>query len=156
MDGSSERQDKIPKYTCCLAAMQCYLSLIFTELLRDQIYTAEKENLQDTNLTEILTYISNHLNDISLNSLAEHFHYDSAYLSKLLKKYFGRTFSNLVSEMRVSRVATYLLNNDISIDAIVEQLGYYDRSYFNRVFRKRYGCSPQEYRQNKGKNEAAF
>ncbi len=131
---------------CCLAAMQCYLSLIFTELLREQIYIAEKEELKDTNFTEILAYISANLADITLNSLAAHFHYDTTYLSKLLKKYFGQTFSSLVGDMRLSRAAALLLNEDIGIDVIVEMLGYYDRSYFNRVFRKKYGGSPQSYR----------
>lgn len=127
-------------------AMQSYLSLIFTELCRYDVYRSGKADMADINFPAILSYISNHLEDVTLSSLADHFHYTPAHLSKLLKQYLGQTFSNLLGEMRIEKAASYLKNTSIGIDSIVELLGYYDRSYFNKVFKKKYGCSPNEYR----------
>lgn len=128
------------------SAMQSYLSLIFIELQRHHVYQSGKSEIMDINFPAIMSYVSTHLEDVTLNSLAEHFHYTPAYLSKILKRYLGQSFSNLLSELRLNKAASYLQNTSISIDSIVELLGYYDRSHFNRVFKKHYGCSPNEYR----------
>lgn len=128
------------------AAMQSYLSLIFTELRRYDVYHSGKPDMADINFPAILSYVSDHLEDVTLNSLAEHFHYTPAHLSALMKRYLGQSFSSLLGELRLDKAASYLKNTSISIDSIVELLGYYDRSYFNRVFKKKYGCSPNQYR----------
>lgn len=127
-------------------AIQAYLSLIFTELVRYHIYQVGKENQQEINYSAIMEYISAHLEDVTLNSLSEHFHYTPAYMSAVLRKYLGKSFSSMITELRLNKAAYLLENSDISINVIVEVLGYYDRSYFNRIFKKNYGCSPQEYR----------
>lgn len=129
------------------SAMQSYLSLIFTELRRYDVYHSGKQDAADINFPAIMSYITAHLEDVTLNSLADHFHYTPAHLSRLLKQYLGQTFSALLGDLRLEKAAAYLKNTSISIDSIVELLGYYDRSYFNRVFKKKYGCSPNEYRE---------
>ncbi len=130
------------------AAMQSYLSLIFTELRRYDAYHSGKPDIADINFPAIMSYISSHLEEVTLNSLAKHFHYTPAHLSRLLKQYLGQTFSTLLGDLRLEKAASYLKNTTISIDSIVELLGYYDRSYFNRVFKKKYGCSPHDYRKS--------
>ncbi|MCR5082040.1 MAG: AraC family transcriptional regulator [Parasporobacterium sp.] len=127
-------------------AIQSYLSLVFTELHRKHFYTSDISSDQDIDFSAILSYAFNHLNNISVNALAEHFHYNPAYLSKALKNYLGRNFSSVISEIRLKKAASYLKTTSMRIDTIVELLGYYDRSYFNRIFKKRYGVSPNEYR----------
>ncbi len=128
------------------SAMQSYLSLIFTELHRKHIYTSGSAKHLDIPFPQIMSYVSSHLGEVSINSLAERFHYTPSYLSKSLKRYLGRSFSSVLAELRLQKAASYLETTTIAIDSIVELLGYYDRSYFNKVFRKQFGCGPKEYR----------
>lgn len=139
-------EEYILQKPCYQAAMQSYLSLIFTDLLRNHIYVSQKKEKSEVDFSAILAYITANLSDITLQELAAHFHYTPAYLSKILKKYLGHTFSELLNELKLNRAADCLRNSTMRIDAITELLGYYDRSYFNRVFRKHYGCSPSEFR----------
>lgn len=139
-------EEYILQKPCFQAAMQNYLSLIFTNLLRSHIYTVDSKLGNNIDLTEILAFISANIKDVTLNSLAEHFHYTPPYLSKIIKQYLGRTLSNLINELRLNKAADYLVDTNIAISDIVTSLGYYDRSYFNRSFRKYYGISPNEYR----------
>ena len=43
---------------------------------------------------------------------------------------------------------TTVTMKELSIAAIAEELGYSDASNFRAVFKKYFGCTPQEYRQN--------
>lgn len=128
------------------AAMQSYLSLIFTELYRSHLYESDQRDY-DVNYTEIVTYINDNLDSVTLGSLSDHMHYSSDYMSKIIKHHFGQNFSSMVNEIRLQKAGEYLVNTGMSINAIVDLLGYYDRSYFNRAFRKKFGISPNEYRQ---------
>ncbi len=139
-------EEYILQKPCYQSVMQSYLSLIFTQILRNHIYTIDRTLEQHTDLSKLMTYISAHLSDITLNSLAGHFHYTPSYLSKIFKQYTGKTFSSLVNEIRLQKAADYLKESSLSINEIVSVLGYYDRSYFNRSFRKYYGMNPGSYR----------
>ena len=44
------------------------------------------------------------------------------------------------------RLLENLQNTTLSIDKIIVHIGYENSSYFYRVFREKYGCSPSEYR----------
>jgi AraC-like DNA-binding protein len=56
------------------------------------------------------------------------------------------TFRQLKSQALASRAKLYLLESELSVDAIGSTLGYQDTANFRRAFRKSAGCSPIEYR----------
>ena len=138
------------------AAMQSYLSLIFTELHRKHIHTFDTAEAYHINFPQIISYATTHIESVTINSLAEHFHYSPNYLSKAMKNYLGKNFSSVLADLKLEKATEYLSKSTVSIDSIVELLSYYDRSYFNKIFRKRYGCSPLEYREKHGAGHNAL
>lgn len=138
------------KKACYKTSMHSYLCLIFTELLRTHINRVEY--YEDNMFAQIYRYMNENLSTISLTSLSEHFHYSPVYLSKLIKRYSNHTFSEIVIEIKFEKAAAYLSNTTLSIETISELLGFYDRSYFNKSFKKYYGLTPNEYRLKKRKN----
>lgn len=61
----------------------------------------------------------------------------------------GTTFGEFVLEERLSRARRMLTNPsfaDRSISAIAFDVGFGDLSYFNRTFRRRFGCTPSDAR----------
>jgi AraC-like DNA-binding protein/quercetin dioxygenase-like cupin family protein len=130
-------------------AAENYLALVFTELARCMQQKMDADNstiIGETNLTTILSYINANKNDITLTSVAEKFHYHPKYISSLIKKYTGKSFSQVLQESRMQEVCYYLENTNMSINELAQLMGYYDRSYFNRTFKKIFNMTPQDYR----------
>lgn len=140
------------KKVCYKKSMECYLALVFSELLRCHQSSIDKDNYKtmgNNHLSDILTYINDNKSSVTLSSVSKHFNYHPNYLSSLIKKYTNKSFSDILQEVRLSEACDYLKNTDLSIDNIVSLLGYYDRSYFYKVFKKQYSMTPIEYRNNK-------
>jgi two-component system response regulator YesN len=70
-----------------------------------------------------------------------------SYLSKLFKQETGLTLTDYITEMRL-RKAKYLLKNspDLKIHEIGAEVGYGDPAYFNKLFKRVVGVTPNEYK----------
>lgn len=100
---------------------------------------------------QILGYIEkNYQNNISLNELAEHKYFmNSSYLSRLFKNEMGQTFSSYLMDFRMRKAAGLLESNLLKITDIAMLVGYNDVSRFIQYFKKKYDCTPDEYRKKK-------
>ena len=103
---------------------------------------------------EIVVYIIEHCRKInSLDELAGIFYLDKSYLSRIFKEVTNFTVNEFINVQRIGQARDFLLNTDLSILEISRRLGYESQSYFDRVFLKYVGCSPQQYRKMKRKND---
>lgn len=141
----------IQKKVCYKKSIECYLALLFSELLREYQHTIDNENYRsmgNNNLSDILTYINTNKSTATLATVAEHFHYSSSYLSSLIKKYTNKSFSDILQQVKLEEACNYLTYSNLSIDEIVQVLGYYDKSYFYKIFKKKYSVTPIQYKNN--------
>lgn len=92
-------------------------------------------------------YIDDHyFEEISLASLAEQFHVESSYFSKVFRQETGETIMVYITRTRMEKARTYMKDPEINLTEIAFLVGYDDYTYFNRVFRKVMGMSPRDYR----------
>lgn len=98
---------------------------------------------------KVRTYIQEHLSEgISLQTIADHVKLHPVYLSKVYKSVAGETIGDYLYQTRMTR-ATYLLRHTaLKIAEISSQLGYLAPPHFIKIFKKHYGCTPQEYRKH--------
>ena len=82
----------------------------------------------------------------SLNSAAEEIHVNPSYLSSLFTKELGRSFVSYLTDVRLKKAVRLLEDTDDSIQEIAFACGFREPNYFSRIFRKKYGLSPREYR----------
>lgn len=82
---------------------------------------------------------------VTLKQVAAHFAYHPNYISGLLRKQTGRSFSEILLDLRMRRAALLLQNSTLSVEEIAELLGYRDKSNFHKAFRTHFGCTPREY-----------
>jgi AraC family L-rhamnose operon regulatory protein RhaS len=131
---------------------QITMGLLFLQLMNhtDKVTIGGNHFEQELMFT-VLRFIEDHYKDGELTSLAETLHYDLYWLSRIIKKLTGKTYTELIQAKRLSQ-ATFLLNNtSIPVSDIGNAVGYDNLSYFYRIFKKKYGTSPKQYRlaQNK-------
>ena len=84
--------------------------------------------------------------DYSLAEMAEKYYFNPSYFSTLFKKYTGVHFTDYLINLRVERAKQLLLETNDKIYQIAKKVGYQDVKYFTRVFKKKYGCTPEEFR----------
>ena len=101
---------------------------------------------QNIKLNQILNYLSqNCKNDFSLVSVADKFDISPTYLSKLIKKEKGKSFSEIVTDIKMNN-AKKMLASGISTDEVCEMVGYSSVKYFSKIFKDRTGITPKEYK----------
>jgi len=93
-----------------------------------------------------LEYIDHNYKDGTLEELASNEGYSTAYLSRLLKKYTGNNFKQLLQTRKLQQAAYYLENTTLTTEKIIDKIGYENSAYFYRKFAEKYGCSPRQYR----------
>lgn len=88
-------------------------------------------------------YLCNH---ISLEYIANKVNKSSAYVSRLFKDEYGCNFSEYITSKRLEKSKEMLADKSIKIYEIAQNTGYADVSNFIKVFKKKYGISPGDYR----------
>jgi two-component system response regulator YesN len=112
-------------------------------LISEMLSKLRPDNLID----KILDYINRNYNsDIKLESIAEIFNYNSAYLGKLFKNSTGMPFNTYLDTVRVN-MAKDMLKEGMKVYQVSEKTGYKDIAYFYKKFKKYAGVSPSIYKE---------
>ncbi len=84
--------------------------------------------------------------DLGLEMIAQRFFYNPSYFSILFKNNFGISFTDFLVKTRMQKARSLLLQSDLKVVDIARQVGYKDIKYFNKVFKKMFLYSPEEFR----------
>ncbi|MBQ8371283.1 MAG: helix-turn-helix transcriptional regulator [Clostridia bacterium] len=96
---------------------------------------------------EVIRYIKdNAAANLTLEHLCEKFHTNRTTLSRIVKDYTGLPPMAYVLEERLTQVLPDLLFTFVPIRDLAKKYGFRDHNYFIRVFKKRYGKTPLQYR----------
>ena len=124
--------------------LKSMLQTLLLEIARR--YRIEKTGTAPKSLTEqILDYMGDHSDVVTLKDISAHFHYHPNYISSLLHKETGRKFTEILLEKRMERAVLLMKNTTLSIEEISAMLGYSNHSNFYKAFKNYYGKSPREY-----------
>ncbi|HIR26099.1 MAG TPA: response regulator [Candidatus Egerieimonas faecigallinarum] len=112
-----------------------------------QLTSPQPVSFGDGIAERVIEYLEQHLSEnISLDMLSQNMNYSAAYLSRLIKKTSGQSFSELLQELRLKRARELLRESDERIGDIALKTGYNDVSYFISTFKKKTGVTPKEWR----------
>ncbi len=94
-----------------------------------------------------LAYIEQHCTDrISLQDVADHVYVSQWHLSKLINRYQGQSFFDIVNAMRIEKSKQLLKDPSLKVHEVADKVGYSDVAHFSKIFKKIVGRSPVEYR----------
>ncbi|NOU91279.1 helix-turn-helix domain-containing protein [Paenibacillus sp. LMG 31460] len=102
------------------------------QILIDTIKEMIEEQYQDLNL--------------SLQSISTAMKLSSAHVSKQFRLYESKSISEYMNDVRLQKSLLLLETSDYSINRIMEMVGYSNESYFFKLFKKKFGTTPKEYR----------
>lgn len=114
------------------------------KLAKEQHITVGREE----RIIEIISFIQKNFVDVTLDTLAEHFHLSAPYLSKYIKEKAGMTFQEAVREARMKKARNQLKYTNDTVETIAAGVGYENVEHFNRLFKRSYGITPVQYRKN--------
>ncbi len=112
----------------------------------DTIELSNGDNILNERINEIESYMRQNYATATLSSTANHFYLSPAYLSTIIKKQTGYTFSNIIQRIKMEHSAQLITQTEMKIEHICEHVGYQDTTQFIRTFKKYYGTTPYRYR----------
>ncbi len=131
------------------------MGLLILELIEQQ-NQSQQNNIhteKHTFLTEVFRYIEENYREANLQALATQFNQTAYWVSKQVKALTNQNFKDLVQEKRLLVAKNLLLYSDLSMQAIAEEVGYENISYFYRLFKQKYKLTPKAYQTQLHKKE---
>ena len=131
------------------AVRSCLLDFLCC-LCRDYLIQENSSNLQRNDaLKTAVTYIREHLSEpMSLEEIAQHTGISANTLLRKFKKVMGRSVFDTILLLRCTQ-AKRLLEQGCSVTEAARTSGFENMSYFTRIFKRYYQCTPSSYLQNK-------
>ncbi|WP_010523510.1 helix-turn-helix domain-containing protein [Aquimarina agarivorans] len=97
-------------------------------------------------IQELGEHIKNNVAEpYSIDMLMDQTGISAAKLQEGFKLLYNRTVTDYIKNLRVEESERLIKNTDLNVSQIVYTIGFSSRSYFSKIFRKKYGCSPNEY-----------
>jgi len=132
-------------------------SQVSEQMIRQWMHSELLDLLQEVELArdsqkgslfqQALEYIQKNFQQaIELEDLATSLGISASYVSKLLKKNAGKSFSEILTELRLEKAKLLLSDASLSVKEITFDVGFNSQHYFARLFKKHVGCSPSDYR----------
>lgn len=112
----------------------------------DGIYIPSLPYQNNEKVLEIITYIEGHFQNATLKETASKFSFSEGYLSRLIKKSTGKTFTDLVLDMKFDKAINLLETSRQPILEISYLAGFESVEHFNRSFKKRFQMTPTTWR----------
>jgi AraC-like DNA-binding protein len=106
--------------------------------------SSQKPDIQRDRLRKYL--LANLSNRINTDDMASHLGITRAYFCRLAKSLLGEAPMSYLRRIRLESSLELLEHTSLSIDTVAEEVGYGDRFSFSKEFKRRYGCSPVQYR----------
>ncbi|ACX65091.1 AraC family transcriptional regulator [Paenibacillus sp. Y412MC10] len=91
--------------------------------------------------------------DISLDYCAAVMNFNPAYISRVFKKEMGVSFSEYISEYRMNIAKNLLATTEMKVSEIGRKVSYTNISAFIRTFRRAFGLTPGQYREQLNSEE---
>jgi len=129
--------------------IQTSMGLLLMDLSRFADSINRGASGQEEVVFDALQYIEAHYKDGTLADLSAQLKRPAYQVSRLLKKRTGCNFKELLGKRKLQQAVYLLSNTTLPVEAVISAIGYDNSSFFYRCFRKRYGCSPKEFRTEK-------
>ncbi len=146
-DAAFTKEAIIAKINNCaeIAQIQAVILDTFNKFI--EAYSELRDKGGDKIIQEIKAFVAeNYMNDIGLDDVAKLVCLNPSYVSGIFRKKAGENFSEYLINHRIETAKEMLIDVKYKIVDISQMVGYNDSKYFSRIFKKKVGVNPTEYR----------
>ena len=112
-------------------------------------YAKPKVDVRDDRIQMSLTYIRKHIGSkLDIDQLAANACMSKDHFIRVFKHETGETPNAFITKRKLEKAELTLVTTNLPVNRVADMLGYNDYSYFNRIFKKNSGMTPQQYRKN--------
>lgn len=123
--------------------------ILFILLSRFLKYAMPRAEVKDDRIHQSLAYIRRNIsNRLDIGALADRACMSKDHYIRVFRNETGETPNAYIIQRKVEKAELQLVTTDMPVKCIADSLGYDDHSYFNRLFKKHAGMTPQQYREN--------
>jgi AraC-like DNA-binding protein len=117
----------------------------------------KKQSFEQSLLNELYKNLTNYMetkkpyieNELRLVHLADQLGFSTHLLSKVINDKSGKNFNQFINDYRLAEAEDLLREaNDLSIQNIYFDVGFNNKATFYSAFKKKYGCTPTQYKDN--------
>lgn len=124
------------------------------QLLSTTTFASVKTTADSRRVRKVEEYIDEHFKEeIRLQTVSDIAGMTPTAFSRFFKLRTGRTLSDYIIDIRLGYAARQLVDTTTSVVEICYDSGFNNVSNFNRIFKKRKGCSPTTFRENYNKHK---
>jgi YesN/AraC family two-component response regulator len=99
-----------------------------------------------------MEYIQTHYAEkITLEDLSAQIHLCRSESCRLFKRYMNASMFDYLLDYRIERSLELLRSSALDVTEIAGLVGFANPGYYARIFKRKMGCTPREYRKNKRK-----
>ncbi len=126
------------------------LSTLESRTLASSFYQPLKGAENEKRINTVCQYIQKHSTEpLTIQKAASIIHLTPSAFCKFFKRITGKTFSDYVNDIRIANVCRDLIATDKQVSTIAFENGFDTLTYFNRIFLKKKGIKPSNYRKDK-------
>lgn len=148
LDRLSQIQDR---FTALIEFLQILNILSLSEgayTLATTSYAKVKVEDDSRRILKVKNYISEHyMEEIKLSTIANIANMSDSAFSRFFKLHTGKTLSDYIIDIRMGYATRKLIDTNESVSEISFACGYNNLSNFNRLFKRKKGCSPTKFRE---------
>lgn len=124
------------------AMISNFLPILLYEIARN-IPEIIEENFDNSNpYLKILKLIDTQYQTITLSEASKQLNFNKNYLSNLVKDKSGHTFTELINQKKLQKAQLLIQSTRLPINEICNQVGFTNRTYFYKAYKKYFNHSP--------------
>jgi AraC-like DNA-binding protein len=121
-------------------------------ILCSSAFANNDDSSESRRVRKMINYMhDNYKKDIHLSDVASYVNMSEVSFSRFMKKRTGKNYIEYLNDLRLGIASRYLVDTNKTIAEICYECGFNNLSNFNRIFKKRKGFTPKEFRENYSK-----
>lgn len=118
-------------------------------ILSDATFNNAELSYNSRRIVKVFEYMNQNFDKhLTLGEVAKLSNMTDVSFSRFFKTKTGITFIDSLTELRLGHASRMLIDTSESVSEVAYSCGFNNISNFNRIFKKKKGCTPKEFRQN--------